>query len=109
MRTPFKAAWGLGRGSYLLVRAPPGLTRRGQQIDRIVVLIPSRERIRILELEPRPVVLGPPGDAEFAVVFRKLVHPPLADERNVAEDPGRSKAGKIAHDVVLQLLSLEDA
>src|SRR5690348_9914678 len=109
MRMPFRATRGSRAGPYLLIGPPPRLTRRGQEVDGIVVFVPSRERIRIRELNTRAIVLRPPRNAEFAVVFGQLMHPPLADEGHVADNPRRCEPWKIAHDIVLQLLCLEDA
>ena len=86
------------------VLAPPLLADLGQGVDRVVVLVGAGQRLGVVALDRRPVVLGPVRDAVVAVVRLELVHPALADERYVADDPRRREAGQVAHDAVLQLL-----
>ena len=50
------------------LRAPPLLPLVGQRRDRVVVGVLPRERLGVLGLDPRPVVLLPEGDAPLAVV-----------------------------------------
>src|SRR5436190_20949163 len=86
--------------------AAVGLTRLGEGVDRVVVLVAARESLGVAGLDAGAVVLGPVRDPLVAVVLLHLVHPALADERHVAHDARRGEARQVAHDVVLQLLGL---
>src|SRR5690349_5095304 len=99
-------SWPL-RGRAVLL-APPVLTGRREGVDRVVVRVLAGQRFLVGVLEGGAVVLGPVGDAAFPVVLGEHVHPPLADEGDVAHDPGRGVPREVAHDVVLELLGLPD-
>src|SRR5205823_3018601 len=88
---------------------PPALPGFGQQVDGIVVLVLARQRLRIVLLDPGPVVLRPVGDALLVVVLRDLVHPALPHEGYVADDARGGEPREIPHDVVLELLRLGHA
>src|ERR1039458_13006 len=81
--------------------APPGLAPLRKQVDGVVVGVLTAQRQRVLGLHAGPVVLRPVGDAEVGVVPGDLVHPALADVRDVADHPGGSEPGQVAHDLVL--------
>src|SRR5438067_5900241 len=65
-------------GTVALPVRPPPLARGGQGVDRVVVGILPAQRERVAGLHRGPVVLGPVGDAQLAVVPGHLVHPALA-------------------------------
>src|SRR5436305_1631211 len=99
---PVLTGEGLGRDP-----GPPGLPARlRERPDGVVVGIAPLERVGIVELDARPVVLGPVRDPELPVVVIHLMYPPLADERHVAHDAGGGEPRKVAHDRPLQLLRL---
>src|SRR6185503_14712809 len=114
-RAGSRGSWDSFAGSWVaprkltLVSPPPILTGLGQQIDRIVVLVKASQCLGIVQLDSRLVILGPAGNAQLTVVRRDLMHPPLSDEGHVADDPRCGKPGQVTHDVVLELLRLEDA
>src|SRR5437899_4644618 len=97
------ALLGLGEG-VAGVLLPPVLPLGGQGVDRVVVLVGAVQRLRVLLLDPGPVVLLPVGDAAHLVVLAELVHPALPDVRDVADDAGGRESRQIAEDAVLQVL-----
>src|ERR1700687_2229662 len=49
-------------------RTPPGVSRLGQRVDRVVVFVLALEDLRLRRLQRRPVVLRPVGDPTLALV-----------------------------------------
>ena len=84
------------------------MARSGQSVNRVVIFVEPRESFRIISLDAGLVIFGPVRDALLAVVFLQLLHPAFADKRDVANNAWRGKAGKITHDVELQLLCFVD-
>src|SRR6266540_600347 len=101
---PARVGPGASRSGGDVFLAPPVLAGGGEGVDRVVVGVHAGERVGVVLLDGRAVVLRPVGDAALAVVFDEHVHPALADERDVADDAGGGVAGQVAHDVVLELL-----
>src|SRR6266566_1078776 len=82
-------------GALRNLLTPPPLPRLGQQVDRVVVLVPARHRLGVVLLDPGPVVLRPVRNALLPIVLRELVHPPLAHVGHVADDARRREPGEI--------------
>src|SRR3989337_1079126 len=75
----------------------------GQGVDRVVIRVLARQRLGVVVLDTRAVVLRPGRDAAHPVVLGPLVHPALADESHVADDSRRGESWQVAHDRVLQV------
>src|SRR5439155_26144113 len=84
--------------------SPPALPLIVQGVDGVVVVVAARERLRILRFDPGAVVLPPVGDAAAPLVVIRHMHPALADERDVADEPWRREPREIPDDRVLELL-----
>src|SRR5689334_22008707 len=76
---------GLGEGGAGVLR-PPLLALDREGVERVVVLVGAVQRLGVLLLDACAVVLLPVRDAADLVVLRELVHPPLPEVRNVADD-----------------------
>src|SRR4051812_6765096 len=68
--TILRAAFSLTAGALRAELRPPiRLALFRQRVDRIEVLVLARQRVGIVQLDARAVVLGPVRDALHAVVF----------------------------------------
>src|SRR6266404_4549672 len=90
------------------VAAPPVLARGRQGVNGVVILVEAGQRAGIVGFDAGLVIFCPVRDALLAVVFLELLHPAFADKGYVANNTRRGEAGKIAHDVELQLLRFAD-
>src|SRR5512143_3438861 len=95
-----------GGGRAMVPCVPPRASPLGEDVDGVVVRVAAGDGVRVVGLEGRPVVLRPPADAAHPVVLVHLVHPPLADEGDVAHDPRGGESGQVPYDPLLQVLCI---